>query len=141
MPAFSPPASFPVSPICLYKSSKRWLIEKYKSIEQNFDILFFAKNAPLAIEFKRLYRSVFESPEPYIAVVSTLGTKKSGLTRDEVCLRRIRDFLCIRNRPAEQNGSLPPRNKNKRHPTSDIRDNLWSRAQQPCVHRQVTSHP
>ena len=60
------------------------LLERDKSIEQNFDILFFAKNAPLAIEFKRLYRSVFESPEPYIAVVSTLGTKKNGLTRDEI---------------------------------------------------------
>ena len=60
------------------------LLERDKSIEQNFDILFFAKNAPLAIEFKRLYRSVFESPEPYIAVVSTLGTKKTGLTRDEI---------------------------------------------------------
>ena len=60
------------------------LLERDKSIEQNFDILFFAKNAPLAIEFKRLYRSVFESPEPYIAVVSTLGTRKAGLTRNEI---------------------------------------------------------
>ena len=60
------------------------LLERDKSVEQNFDILFFSKNAPLAIEFKRLYRSVFESPEPYIAVVSTLGTRKAGLTREEI---------------------------------------------------------
>ena len=60
------------------------LLERDKSIEQNFDMLFFSTNAPLALEFKRLYRSVFESPEPYIAVVSTLGTRKSGLTRDEI---------------------------------------------------------
>jgi AAA+ ATPase superfamily predicted ATPase len=60
------------------------LLERDKSLEQNFDMLFFSKNAPLALEFKRLYRSVFESPEPYIAVVSTLGTRKAGLTRDEI---------------------------------------------------------
>ena len=30
------------------------LLERDKSVEQNFDILFFSKNAPLAIEFKRL---------------------------------------------------------------------------------------
>ncbi len=60
------------------------LLERDKSIEQNFDILFFSANAPLALEFKRLYRSVFESPEPYIAVVSTLGTRKAGLTRGEI---------------------------------------------------------
>ena len=48
------------------------------------DRLFFSKNAELAKEFRRLYRSVFENPEPYIAVVTALATLKIGMTREEL---------------------------------------------------------
>ncbi|MBP5320742.1 MAG: hypothetical protein J6334_07115 [Kiritimatiellae bacterium] len=51
---------------------------------QNIDRLFFSENGDLAHEFSRLYRSVFANPEPYVAVVSTLGERKSGMTRDEL---------------------------------------------------------
>jgi len=30
-------------------------------------------------EFGRLYRSVFSNPDPYISVVTALGTKKIGM--------------------------------------------------------------
>ena len=38
----------------------------------------------MAEEFGRLYKSVFANPEPYIAVVTALGKKKCGMTRDEI---------------------------------------------------------
>ena len=66
------------------------LLQKGKSLSQNIDRLFFAPNAELAREFKRLYRSVFDHPEPYVAVVTALATKKVGMTRDEL-LKAIPD--------------------------------------------------
>ena len=60
------------------------LLEKGESLAQNIDRLFFSRNGDLAHEFSRLYRSVFASPEPYIAVVTALGRKKAGMTRDEI---------------------------------------------------------
>lgn len=67
------------------------LLDKSESLAQNLDRLFFAPNAELAREFKRLYRSVFENPEPYIAIVTALATKKVGMTRDELlkCLHGV----------------------------------------------------
>ena len=38
----------------------------------------------MAEEFGRLYKSVFANPKPYIAVVTALGKKKCGMTRDEI---------------------------------------------------------
>ena len=60
------------------------LLERRESLSQNIDRLFFSKNAELAKEFRRLYRSVFENPEPYIAVVTALATLKIGMTREEL---------------------------------------------------------
>jgi hypothetical protein len=60
------------------------LLDKSESLSQNIDRLFFAKNGDLAHEFSRLYRSVFANPEPYVAVVTALGARKAGMTRDEI---------------------------------------------------------
>ena len=60
------------------------LLERRESLSQNIDRLFFSQNAELAKEFRRLYRSVFENPEPYIAVVTALATLKIGMTREEL---------------------------------------------------------
>ena len=60
------------------------LLDKRESLSQNIDRLFFGQTAELADEFGRLYRSVFPSPEPYIAVVTALGRKKAGMTRTEL---------------------------------------------------------
>ena len=48
------------------------LLDKSESLAQNVDRLFFAPGAELAGEFRKLYRSVFENPEPYMALVTTL---------------------------------------------------------------------
>ena len=60
------------------------LLEGGSSLSQNIDNLFFATNAVLSREFTRLYRSVFQHPEPYMEIVSALATKKAGMTRDEL---------------------------------------------------------
>ena len=67
------------------------LLVKEESLAQNIDRLFFSPNAELAGEFKRLYRSVFDNPEPYISIVTALATKKAGMTRDEL-LKHLPEF-------------------------------------------------
>lgn len=60
------------------------LLEKGLSLTQNIDKMFFAKNGKLANEFNQLYASLFKSPEQYIDVVTVLGKKKVGMTREEI---------------------------------------------------------
>lgn len=60
------------------------LLEKGESLAQNIDRLFFSQGGDLAHEFSRLYRSVFSNPDPYVAIVSSLGERKSGITREEL---------------------------------------------------------
>jgi len=54
------------------------------SMAQNIDTLFFSDAAPLKNEFDYLYASLFKNPEPYLKIVTALGTKKAGMTRDEI---------------------------------------------------------
>ena len=60
------------------------ILDRSESLTQNIDRLFFTRNGELANEFRRLYRSLFTNPEPYIAIVTALGEKKSGKTREEL---------------------------------------------------------
>ena len=60
------------------------LLDRGESLSQNIDRLFFGTRPELAEEFQRLYESVFTNPEPYIAVVTALGKKKCGMTREEI---------------------------------------------------------
>ena len=60
------------------------LLEKGLSLAQNIDKIFFARNGKLANEFDLLYASLFKSPEQYIDVVTALGRKKAGMTREEI---------------------------------------------------------
>ena len=59
-------------------------LKKGLSLPQNIDEILFAKNAPLADEFKYLYSSIFKKPETYIKIIETLATKKVGMTREEI---------------------------------------------------------
>lgn len=59
-------------------------LEKGYSLSQNIDNIFFAENAPLKKEFKYLYASVFKKPEVYVQIIKTLGSKKVGMTREEL---------------------------------------------------------
>ena len=60
------------------------LLEKGLSLAQNIDRIFFAKNGKLSKEFGQLYKSLFKSPDIYIEIVTTLGKKKAGMTREEI---------------------------------------------------------
>ncbi len=51
---------------------------------QNFDALFFARNARLRMEYSELYASLFKNPEPYEKIVAELGRRGSGLVREEI---------------------------------------------------------
>ena len=54
------------------------------SLSQNIDAMFFAEHAPLKEEFAYLFASLFKNPDIYIKIVSALGTKKAGMTREEI---------------------------------------------------------
>ena len=60
------------------------MLVKGLSVGQNIDLLFFARQAPLKHEFGNLYASLFSNPEAYIKVVTALGTKRMGMTRNEL---------------------------------------------------------
>lgn len=59
-------------------------LERRLSLTQNIDNLFFNLDGELHEEFDALYASLFKNPEPYITIVQTLGSKRVGMTRDEL---------------------------------------------------------
>ena len=59
-------------------------IEKGLSLHQNIDNILFSENAPLKNEFKYIFSSTFKKPEVYQKIVEALGTKKVGMTREEI---------------------------------------------------------
>lgn len=60
------------------------MLKKGLSIPQNVDEILFSKNAPLRDEYKYLYASIYKNPEVHIKIVEALGTKKVGMTREEI---------------------------------------------------------
>lgn len=60
------------------------LLEKEFSITQNIDNLCFRQDGALIGEFREMFASLFERPEPYIAVVTALSSKMSGMDRYEI---------------------------------------------------------
>lgn len=60
------------------------LMEKGKSLAQNIDALFFARQGALHYEFVELFDSLFRNSEPYMKVVNVLGKKPSGMRREEI---------------------------------------------------------
>ena len=60
------------------------LLDRRYSLAQNVDRLCFTTVGELALEFRRLYASVFRVPEPYVRVVTALGTRKIGMTREDL---------------------------------------------------------
>ena len=57
---------------------------KGMSLAQNVDRIIFAKDAVLAREYDRLFRSLFVHWEEHQKVVSLLATRHYGFTRDEI---------------------------------------------------------
>ena len=63
------------------------LLERNKSLPENIDALFFGKDAQLSREFDRLYKSIFNTPEKYKAVIKALATSRKGMTRAELATK------------------------------------------------------
>ncbi len=59
-------------------------LDKGLSLPVNIDNLFFIKNAPLRIEYDRLFASVFKNSEMVKKIVEVLSTKGIGYTRKEL---------------------------------------------------------
>ena len=60
------------------------LLERGASLPQEIDRLMFSRDGDLSDEFKMLYASLFNKPEPYIKVIEQLAKKKKGMTRLEL---------------------------------------------------------
>ena len=54
------------------------------SAAQNFDLLFFGVSAEMREEYERIFASLFKSERRHVTVIRLLGTRKNGLTRDEI---------------------------------------------------------
>lgn len=60
------------------------MLNKQESFAMNIDRLFFSEDEKLRREYKRLYSTLFKSPDSYTAIVSELSKVRSGLTRNEL---------------------------------------------------------
>ena len=60
------------------------MLRRGMSPAQNFDELLFSPQGRLRGEFDELYASLFRRKEPYVKIVSALGAKPEGLTRDGI---------------------------------------------------------
>ncbi len=63
------------------------LLNRDESFTSNIDRLFFGKEDRMRGEYKRLYSTLFKSPESYMSIVGSLAKVKDGMTRDE--LRKV----------------------------------------------------
>lgn len=60
------------------------LLDMDESLPVNIDRMFFSEDSPMRKEYRRLYSSVFRSPERYMDIIKALSANKSGLTRTEI---------------------------------------------------------
>ncbi len=60
------------------------MLDKSLGLAQNIDALFFRDKGELREEYGRLYSSLFRHPDPFLKVISALGKRRFGLTRDEI---------------------------------------------------------
>ena len=66
-------------------------LDREKSLAQNIDYLFFNEDGELHGEFDELYSSIFKKPEAYVNIITRLGTKKVGMTREELTSSGVRE--------------------------------------------------
>ena len=60
------------------------LLREGESVAQSFDRLFFGDSAVMRDEFGRLFSSLFKMERRHVEIVRALGSKKAGMTREEV---------------------------------------------------------
>ena len=67
------------------------LLDPNLSLTQNIDQLYFDTEGALRREYKRLFKTLFQSPEPYKRIVELLAKHKQGMTRNELLLALGKD--------------------------------------------------
>lgn len=60
------------------------LLHRNESFAMNIDRLFFSEDEEMRREYRRLYGTLFKSPDSYTTIVSALSKVRSGLTRNEL---------------------------------------------------------
>ena len=60
------------------------LLDSRESFAMNIDRLFFSDEEELRREYKRLYSTLFKSPESYMTIVNALSKAREGMTRKEL---------------------------------------------------------
>ena len=60
------------------------LLQEGLSAAQNFDKMFFGEADEMRNEYERVFASLFRKPTRHMAIVEMLGTRKAGLTREEI---------------------------------------------------------
>ena len=60
------------------------LLHHNESFSTNIDRLFFGEEEELRREYKRLYSTLFQSPESYMSIVNALSKVKHGMTRKDL---------------------------------------------------------
>ncbi|MDO4511667.1 MAG: ATP-binding protein [Bacteroidales bacterium] len=60
------------------------LLNKHESLVQNVDRLLFSQDMLMRREYRRLFSTLYRSPEVYMKIVETLGVYQQGLTRQQL---------------------------------------------------------
>lgn len=60
------------------------LLRRGRSLAQEVDRLIFSEGGEMYDEFDMLYSSLFNSPDPYVDIISVLAGKREGMTRGEI---------------------------------------------------------
>lgn len=63
------------------------LLDPQESVPDNIDRLFFSDNGEMRIEYRRLFYSLYKTPETYLNVINLLASSKQGLTRKEIAVK------------------------------------------------------
>ena len=67
------------------------LLDNSQGLPENIDRLFFSPDGELSREYQRLFRSLFNEPEPYLRIIALLATQRQGLTREEIAGKLSRE--------------------------------------------------
>lgn len=57
------------------------------SAAQNFDLMFFGASTEMRDEYAKIFTALFKTEHRHVAVIRMLGTRKAGMTREEIAER------------------------------------------------------
>jgi Holliday junction resolvase-like predicted endonuclease len=60
------------------------LLDKNESLAQNIDRLFFGRDTKMRREFRRLFNTLYKSPNRYIEIIKVLSKSRKGMTREQL---------------------------------------------------------